>query len=113
MAASASVATSARMSDAAKAQCYSLRYPSKSGEKAMSYPDIAKVVYKTDKTHPNPEAVRQAVENFGQDTALHRKLAHFVLKPFPQSRAPARRGPKAQSVHFAIPLIWVLEGSTD
>ena len=90
------MATTARMSDAVRAQCYSLRYPSKSGEKVMSYPKIAEVVYKTDGTHPNAEAVRQAVANFGQDTALHRKLPYFfpeLLSPIPSIRAPWAKSP--------------------
>ena len=68
------MASFARMSDATKAQCYSMRFPSKSGEKGMGYGDIAKIVKKTDGTHPNEEAVRQAVKSFGQDMRSHRKL---------------------------------------
>ena len=68
------MASSARMTEATRAECYSLRHPTKSGEPKMTYGDIALIVKKTDKTHPDAEAVRQAVKNFGKDTHLHRKL---------------------------------------
>lgn len=101
--------TTARMSDAVKAQCYAMRQAT-NGEKPMSYRAIAEVVKKTDNTHPNAEAVRVAIRDFMEDTPTHRKLRApkrnpndgEVLQTFSRCGRPAHHGPKLQGFIYVF-----------
>ena len=101
--------TTARMSDAVKAQCYAMRQAT-NGEKPMSYSAIAEVVKKTDNTHPNAEAVRVAIRDFMEDTPTHRKLRApkrnpndgEVLQTFSRCGRPAHHGPKLQGFIYVF-----------
>ena len=65
--------TYARMSDTVKAQCYGMRNPPKR-QKPMPYDQIARVVKKSDGTHPTEGAVWQAVRYLTKGTSSPRKL---------------------------------------
>ena len=82
--------SSARMTDEVKASCYAMY------EQGMSPTDIAKVVKKTDKSHPTEGAVRYAIKTFGSDIDCS-KLGAFRFQGLPDSWAPFPAPPPPSS----------------
>ena len=108
-------ASFARMSDETKAKCYALRNPpQKKGEKVkkMRYADIAMLVKKTDKTHPTPNAVQQAVKGFKTgkkpagrpqgSRATTKDEDKVILQTF-KKLCPPGHGVDKRKIHKALP----------
>ena len=109
-------ASFARMSDETKAKCYALRNPpqAKKGRKVkkMAYSDIAKLVKKTDNTHPTAIAVMQAVKNFNSKKCAVGRPAgarattkaedRVIMQTFKKVRPPGHGVDKGK-IHRALP----------
>ena len=101
----------ARLSDAAKAQCYALRNPPKGGQK-MKYADICKLVKKLDNTRPSVSAVREVVETFkdkkntpGRPKGWRKTTKEedkVILKAFHKVRPPGH-GVDSRKIRNALP----------